>query len=215
MQAVIFGSIGTLAETSDLQRAAFNAAFAEQGLDWHWDLSSYRRLLMQSGGQDRITAFAKSRGEKVDAAAIHARKSELFQQALARGVALRPGVGATLRLARARGWRLVLASGTSAANVDAVLTATGLARADFDLVFDAASGLPPKPAYDVFEAALTQLALSPQDAIAIEDNPDGFDAARAAGLACVAFPGRLHEGDTGFNGALVCQTTLDISAVTY
>jgi beta-phosphoglucomutase-like phosphatase (HAD superfamily) len=37
LQAVIFGSIGTIAETSDIQRQAFNLAFAEAGLDWNWD----------------------------------------------------------------------------------------------------------------------------------------------------------------------------------
>tara|TARA_B110000503_G_scaffold47893_1_gene77939 strand:+ start:1294 stop:1407 length:114 start_codon:yes stop_codon:yes gene_type:complete len=34
VKAVFFGSIGTLVETSDLQRRAFNQAFAEAGLDW-------------------------------------------------------------------------------------------------------------------------------------------------------------------------------------
>ena len=37
-KAVLFGSIGTLAETSDLQRNAFNEAFKISGLNWFLSL---------------------------------------------------------------------------------------------------------------------------------------------------------------------------------
>ena len=57
LKAVIFGAIGTIAETSDLQRQAFNAAFAEAGLDWHWDSNTYHELLKVNGGQNRIRAY--------------------------------------------------------------------------------------------------------------------------------------------------------------
>jgi beta-phosphoglucomutase-like phosphatase (HAD superfamily) len=45
LKAVIFGAIGTIAETSDLQRQAFNAAFAAAEIPWHWDQETYRKLL--------------------------------------------------------------------------------------------------------------------------------------------------------------------------
>ncbi|MEQ1615849.1 MAG: HAD hydrolase-like protein, partial [Hyphomicrobiaceae bacterium] len=37
LAALIFDVDGTLAETEELHRAAFNQAFATAGLDWHWD----------------------------------------------------------------------------------------------------------------------------------------------------------------------------------
>ena len=57
LKAVIFGAIGTIAETSDLQRQAFNAAFVAAGLDWNWDAPTYRDLLKINGGQNRIRAY--------------------------------------------------------------------------------------------------------------------------------------------------------------
>ena len=36
MSAILFGSISTLADTSEMQRAAFNEAFRAHGLDWSW-----------------------------------------------------------------------------------------------------------------------------------------------------------------------------------
>ena len=59
MKAILFGSIGTLIETSDLQREAFNQAFKEAGLDWYWDQEDYTKLLKKSGGTKRIEDFAE------------------------------------------------------------------------------------------------------------------------------------------------------------
>ena len=40
-KALIFGSIGTLIESSNIQRNSFNEAFKEAGLDWYWDCLLY------------------------------------------------------------------------------------------------------------------------------------------------------------------------------
>ena len=36
LKALIFDVDGTLAETEEVHRQAFNETFAAQGLDWHW-----------------------------------------------------------------------------------------------------------------------------------------------------------------------------------
>ena len=55
-RALIFDVDGTLAETEEVHRRAFNAAFAEAGLDWFWDQVTYARLLRVAGGKERIRA---------------------------------------------------------------------------------------------------------------------------------------------------------------
>ena len=62
MKAVLFGSIGTLIETSDIQRKSFNLAFKKEGLNWYWGRKTYSRLLKKSGGIKRIEDFAKKNG---------------------------------------------------------------------------------------------------------------------------------------------------------
>ena len=42
--ALIFDVDGTLAETEELHRQAFNHAFARHGLDWQWDRALYEDL---------------------------------------------------------------------------------------------------------------------------------------------------------------------------
>jgi beta-phosphoglucomutase-like phosphatase (HAD superfamily) len=50
VRALIFDVDGTLAETEDIHRAAFNEAFAEAGLGWVWTEEQYARLLKTTGG---------------------------------------------------------------------------------------------------------------------------------------------------------------------
>ena len=202
MKAILFGSIGTIAETSDMQRRAFNRAFEEAGLDWIWTEAEYAQMLKQSGGKDRIARFAEERGESVDAEALHARKSELFQDALKEGVSLRPGVGEVMALARDEGHKIGFVTTTSEANVDQILAATGLSRDDFAVITVAGDVEASKPDPAIYEKALAMLGLSADEAIAVEDNPDGFQAARAAGLQTIAFPGHFHS-DSDFPGAMM------------
>ena len=60
-KALLFGSIGTLVETSEIQRKSFNEAFKKKGLNWYWTKEEYIKLLNKSGGSDRIKEYAKKK----------------------------------------------------------------------------------------------------------------------------------------------------------
>jgi FMN phosphatase YigB (HAD superfamily) len=72
LEALIFDVDGTLAETEELHRAAFNDAFAAAGLNWHWDQSLYARLLAVTGGKERVKHYLDTSGAapRLDTAAI-------------------------------------------------------------------------------------------------------------------------------------------------
>ena len=58
LKCLIFDVDGTLANTErDGHRIAFNRAFQEAGLDWHWSVEFYGKLLTVSGGKERIKYF--------------------------------------------------------------------------------------------------------------------------------------------------------------
>ena len=203
MTAVLFGSISTVADTSELQREAFNRAFEAHQLDWRWDRDEYLELLQQSGGEDRIAAYARSRDEQVDAAAVHATKSRMFRESLvSAGLRPRPGVVETIRAAKAAGVSVGLVTTTSSDNVDALLSALSpaLGRSDFDVVVDVTDVETPKPDEAAYAYALKQLAQGVAGAVAIEDNLGGVQSAVAAGLKVVAFPNQNTAGHD-FDGA--------------
>ena len=59
MKSILFGSIGVLAESSEIQRRAFNEAFKEFGLDWYWNVANYIKMLEKPGGLNRIAEYSK------------------------------------------------------------------------------------------------------------------------------------------------------------
>ena len=192
MSAVLFGSIGSVVETSEVQRAAFNEAFQRHGLEWHWTRDEYQALLVHSGGRHRIDAYAKARSEKVDAAAIHRTKSEIFQQTIREGsLQPRPGVAEVIRDAKDCGLKVGLVTTTSRGNIEALLgsVARAVDAQHFDLIVDVTQADEPKPSPRCYQFAMRQLGETAETCIAIEDNVDGVASAKAAGLTCVAFPG--------------------------
>ena len=204
MPAVLFGSIGTVAETSELQRAAFNEAFKEHGLDWNWSQDEYKELLEKSGGEDRIAEYASTRGEDVDAAAVYETKSDLFRRNLLDAApGPREGVVDVINSARESGYKVGLITTTSRANVDALGAGDRADPRPHRVRPDRRQVRGRQP-----EARRRRLrptrssgsALRPEQCVAIENNLDGVSAAKAAGIACVAFPGE-DNADHDFSAA--------------
>lgn len=209
-KAILFGAIGTIVETSELQREAFNRAFAEAGLAWDWTPEVYAELLEQSGGRERIEDEARRQNMHVDAEQLHARKTQIFHGLLkeARPRA-RPNVPAVIAAAGRSGVKLGFATGTDRDTVKAVLAAVEdeIPNGVFAFVGDRSQAQYGKPAPDIYLAALDALGVAPGHAVAIEDSPTGADAARAADIPVIAFPGAMHEARR-FGDVLMTRTRL-------
>ena len=92
-KALLFGSIGSIVETSEIQRKSFNKAFKEYGLDWNWTKREYLSLLNKSGGKDRISKYAKMKKIKVNSVYLRNLKTKIFNNYLKRNqLKLRSGV---------------------------------------------------------------------------------------------------------------------------
>jgi len=210
LSALIFDVDGTLADTEDAHRRAFNASFQEAGLPWHWHTSLYARLVDVAGGRERLLHYwrmvdpggADSRAAADTIAAIHAIKTRHYA-ALAGQLPLRNGVLHLLDEARAAGMALAIATTTTPDNVDALLRAPLGAnwRSRFAVVCDGATPGAKKPAPDVYLATLAALGVHPADCLAIEDSANGLQAAQAAGIPAIVTPTAYTHGQP-FDAAL-------------
>jgi HAD superfamily hydrolase (TIGR01509 family) len=208
--ALIFDVDGTLAETEEVHRQAFNDAFAQARLDWRWCRTVYRELLRVAGGKERIRAFDDMRPAGAPLsddriAELHRIKTVRYAELIAAGgCALRPGVEAVLTSARERGQRLAIATTTSRGNVDALLSvALGPDWAcRFDAIVAGDEVARKKPAPDVYLDVLARLRLSASDCIAFEDSGNGLVAASRAGIP-VLITRSVYFRDDDFSGALL------------
>src|SRR5271154_4871651 len=128
LRALLFDVDGTLAETEEGHRRAFNHVFAAFDIPWLWTCDHYRELLRVTGGKERMLHHARrhdpERLTSVEARldALHAAKNARYADWMrAGGCELRPGVRRVIGEARARGLRLAIVTTTSRANIDALL----------------------------------------------------------------------------------------------
>ena len=209
-KAILFGSIGTLVETSELQRRAFNQAFSEAGLDWTWNPDEYKIMLKKSGGRNRINEYATYHGIKVNAHELHLKKTEIFDNMMKEeGISLRPGVANLIGYALNNNVHLAFVTSTSDANIDAIFMALNgqLSRNDFNFIGNDKMVSKPKPDSEIYLKALSNLELNAKDCIAIEDTEVSMRSAINANIKCIAFPGALAL-DNDFSDAFYISDNL-------
>jgi HAD superfamily hydrolase (TIGR01509 family) len=205
LEALIFDLDGTLADTEETHRQAFNAAFVEFELWWDWSPERYAQLLRVSGGEQRIRHYIGSLGVPAAerarllelAPALHRAKTRLTTELLERGRRpFRPGVLRLLGEAREAGLKLAIASTTTSANVDALLRANlaGAPHVFFEVIACADQVRAKKPSPELYELVLASLRLAPECCVAFEDSVNGLAAAKAARLVTVVSPTRWNAG---------------------
>lgn len=211
LRALLFDVDGTLAETEEVHRIAFNTAFAEAGLDWVWSVELYRELLGVTGGKERIRHYLDTHRPEFRRpanladfiAGLHQAKTRIYTETVARGgVPLRPGVRRLLEHARAEGLRLAIATTTTPDNVTALLRASIAPDAESWFEVIAAGSMVPKkkPAPDIYFYAMERMQLGPEACLAFEDSENGLIAARAAGLKTIVTVSDYTQGHD-FTGA--------------
>lgn len=214
LKAFLFDVDGTLSDTErDGHRVAFNRAFEEYGMDWHWDIETYGKLLEVTGGKERMQFFAdkfldqNTLPDNLESLIpeLHQAKTRHYMELLSTGeIPLRPGVERLIKEARQRGFRLAIATTTTPANITALLTHTlGEESIDwFDVI--AAGDIVPakKPAPDIYDYALNAMELSADECIAFEDSANGIKASMGANINTIITVND-YTRDHDFNDACI------------
>ena len=201
MRAAIFDLDGTLFDTFEEHHRSWFDACAEHGVpltpaQFAWSFG--RR------NDEIIPVLWHAAGKPVpEGAALHAiahRKEDLFRERFLKAPKIMTGAIALLRSLRADGWRIGAGSSAPPANVDA-FTSQLAPEFRFDATVSGAEVTHGKPHPEVFLRAAERLGAAPPHTVVFEDAPPGVEAAKRAGMACVAIISRgrtraeLHEAD--------------------
>ena len=195
--SVIFDMDGVLTDSEPLINEAAVAMFHERGIPVHPE----DFLPFVGTGENRyIGGVAEKHGVQLDIEAAKHRTYEIYLALVPTRLHAFHGAVEKAREFRAAGLRLAVASSADLVKIHANLGKIGLPPAWWDAIVSAEDVVHKKPAPDIFLAAARKLAVAPAQCTVIEDAINGVQAAKAAGMRCVAvaqtFPAdRLAQAD--------------------
>lgn len=197
IRAVIFDMDGVLVDSEPLINAAAISMFKEKGLIVQPD----DFLPFVGAGEDRyIGGVAEHYGFPLDVAAAKKRTYEIYLDRVPSLLEAFPGVPGLIQDCRKAGLLLAVASSADLIKVRANLEKIGLPIQLWDTVVTGEAVFSKKPAPDIFLTAAQRLGVHPAECVVVEDAINGLQAARSAGMRCVAvattFPSdQLVEAD--------------------
>lgn len=183
IQAVIFDMDGILTDSEPLINAAAVSMFREKGLTVCPD----DFLPFVGTGEDRyIGGVAERHQFPLEVTTAKRRTYEIYLSMVPEQLQAFPGAVALVKQCRDSGLKIAVASSADFIKIEANLLKIGLPPQFWNAIISADDVLRKKPAPDIFLAAATKLRLPPGDCVVVEDAVAGVQAARAAGMRCVA-----------------------------
>jgi beta-phosphoglucomutase len=215
LQAVFFDFDGVIADSEPLHLRAYQAVLEADGIEL--PRSDYYARYLGYDDVGLFEALAKDRGIDLSTKKIDewvSAKSRIIEDMLSSGSVLFPGAAACVKTFAER-VPLAVASGALEPEIELVLEHAGL-RNCFAAIASASDGVRGKPAPDLYLLAIAKLRdriaspFDPGACIAIEDSHWGLEAARRAGLRCVAVTHTYPAAELG-KADLIVDTLRDIT----
>lgn len=189
VEALIFDFDGLILDTEGPGFRAWTELYESHGCALPFE--KYSACIGTIGGFDLHGYLEEQTGRSFD-------RMELEKDCNARWLSLMkeqpllPGVDACISAAKGRGLKLAIASSSTENWVTHNLRKFHLLE-QFDAICtrDYVTAVKPDPA--LYLLALEKLGVGPGEAVAFEDSPPGIQAAKRAGLFCIAIPNPLTK----------------------
>ena len=163
LKAVLFGSIGTVAETSEIQRRSYNLAFKRLNIDCYWNVANYCEMLKVPGGKDRIRNFTIPDIAEDLVDKIHNLKEEIYAELIEQEDISRIEFVEVFHHSKASDLKVGLITTTSETNIKSLSKAleNKVNFNDFDIITTSKDCLHPKPNPEIYQNALKKIGVSP------------------------------------------------------
>lgn len=184
MQGLIFDFDGLMVDTELATFQTWQEVYQAYGCSL--PLSTYATCIGSWGLFDPHEHLEVQIGRRLDREAIRLQRRQRYME-LTKGQSLLPGVKDYVTDATRLGLKLGVASSSPRDWVVSHLTQFGL-REYFDCIKCGDDVAQTKPDPELYQSVLDTLGLRADQAIALEDSPNGVLAAKRAGIFCVAVP---------------------------
>jgi len=181
-EAVIFDMDGVLTDSEPVINAAAIAGLREFGVD----AAPEDFIPFVGAGEDRYIGGVAELHGKTYVPEMKKRVYEIYLEILPERIRSFPGVHALLETLRGRQIPVAVASSADRVKVDANLKGIGLRLDAFAAIVAGEDVKNKKPDPAIYLFAAEQIGTPARDCCVIEDAIHGIEAAKAAGMRCVA-----------------------------
>ena len=191
IKAVIFDMDGVLLDSESVCDRCFEQAAIEQNIEDRKPIIEDARGMGKPSFMDFI---AKTYGDKIDTELLWNRASELFHIVEDKeGLSLLPFVKEILEYLKPN-YKIALASSTRRSSVERQMKATGIWDF-FDVTVCGDDVQNTKPSPEIYQKAVKDLNLLPENCLAIEDSLNGIKSGTSAGLKVIMVPDQVKPNN--------------------
>jgi beta-phosphoglucomutase family hydrolase len=201
LEAVLWDMDGVIADTADYHYRAWQSVFKERGVAFS------KADFMRYFGRRHDTIVHFSLGDSISPEELHAiseKKQALYRRMVSKNVIPLPGALTLIKSLNEHGIRTAIGTSAVPDNVEVILSGLGIENCFQAIAYgtEVAEG---KPSPLIYQLAAKKLGVKPAGCVVIEDAIAGVDAAKRAGMKCIAVT-NSHPGDKLQNADLVVDS---------
>lgn len=184
IKAIIFDLDGTLVDSEPNYYKGDKQFLAEYGID----LTEEMRSKYIGIGSQAMVEDIKDNFELNDSVEnLVAKKNKYYVDIAQDNTMVFPEMLKFLQCLKKNNFPMAIASGSSPKIIEMILSMTNI-KPYFDVVLSAEEVKRGKPAPDIFIETAKRLGISPINCLVLEDSKYGIEAAKSAGMYCIAIP---------------------------
>ncbi len=210
LKGVYWDLDGTIANTElEAHLPAFNNAFNDFDLGWHWNKSTYIKLLKINGGKNRIEYYSKTRNDSITLdliKRIHQRKQYHYLKKIKdKSIKLKTGVYRLVNELYENKVRQFIVTSSSKIQANLIIKYLFQKYSPFEFIISSDDVLSHKPNPLPYLQAMKISGIEKKKSIVFEDSSPGLRSSLAAEIPTIYIPSNIPlsiDRDIVFDGHL-------------
>ena len=209
IKAILFDFDGVIVDSEPLHFEAHKKALVDFGVDLTFD--DYMDFGVSKGDNNLYEKVAQKYGVKIDKEVISKTKKQIYREIFDEKAELIPGILESLEKFSEKYDLAIVSSGVKS-SIEYAIDKFNIGKY-FKFVITGDDVERVKPFPDVYLKAIELLGHKKEDCVAIEDSETGLEAAKNAGIKCIAISNEFTRNQDFSRADMLLSSTKDLKNI--